>query len=276
MNTSTLNDLPTVSELLSDPESILVTFVCNVVNLVLGLPTHVYILWLIVMGAGKSVASSEIFLLNLVITEALSCVASIFIVITYLSNVHFMTFIVFTSVLLCVSRPMFQCCICVERFLAVVRPVVFLRYKPLRYKVVCCGVTWVGVFGCSVGIISLKRLTHVLYFHLGYVGVMFSIQLICSVLILRALRQTRPGEGDRNGEMANTKLRAFKVVLLITVVMTVNYLPMMLLLVFHSFLSSSQLSLATSVYFAILVPIGFVQPLVFIHRAGKLPCIRGC
>ena len=171
---------------------------------------------------------------------------------------------------------MFQCCICVERFLAVVHPVVFLRYKPLRYKVVCSGVTWVGVFGYSVGIFSLDVLTHVLYLHLGYVGIVFSIQFICSVLILRALRQNAPGEGDRNGEMANTKLRAFKVVLLITVVMAVNYLPLMLLLIFHSFLSRSQLSLAASIYIVMLVPIGFVQPFVFIHRAGKLPCIRGC
>ncbi len=31
-------------------------------------------------------------------------------------------------------RPLFQCLICVERYLAVIHPVIFLKYKPIRYK----------------------------------------------------------------------------------------------------------------------------------------------
>ncbi|XP_019123823.2 uncharacterized protein LOC109140709 isoform X2 [Larimichthys crocea] len=37
--------------------------------------------------------------------------------------------------LMFISRPIFQSCICLERYLAVVHPTVFLRFKPLRYSV---------------------------------------------------------------------------------------------------------------------------------------------
>ncbi len=37
------------------------------------------------------------------------------------------------------GHPLFQCLICVERYLAVVHPVTFLKFKPLRYRVICSG-----------------------------------------------------------------------------------------------------------------------------------------
>ncbi|XP_046731182.1 uncharacterized protein LOC124402280 isoform X4 [Silurus meridionalis] len=36
-----------------------------------------------------------------------------------------------------ISRPLFQCCVCVERYVAVIHPVIFLKYKPLRYRITC-------------------------------------------------------------------------------------------------------------------------------------------
>ncbi|KAI4897880.1 hypothetical protein NFI96_029586 [Prochilodus magdalenae] len=40
------------------------------------------------------------------------------------------------------SRCVFPCCVCLERYLAVVHPVTFLRYKPLRYRVACSVMAW--------------------------------------------------------------------------------------------------------------------------------------
>jgi hypothetical protein len=39
----------------------------------------------------------------------------------------------------------FQTFVCVERYLAVVHPVVYLKFKPLKYRVECCDVdgAWV-------------------------------------------------------------------------------------------------------------------------------------
>ncbi|CAL8276660.1 unnamed protein product [Boreogadus saida] len=43
------------------------------------------------------------------------------------------------STLLWFGRALFQCGICVERYLAVVQPLTFIRFKPLRFRVVCSG-----------------------------------------------------------------------------------------------------------------------------------------
>ncbi len=53
----------------------------------------------------------------------------------------------FLFILTITGRPLFQCLMCVERYLAVVHPVIFLKYKPLRYRVICCTVLlWIFIF----------------------------------------------------------------------------------------------------------------------------------
>ncbi|CAL8363619.1 unnamed protein product [Gadus morhua 'NCC'] len=48
-------------------------------------------------------------------------------------------------VLIWFGRPLFQCSICVERYLAVVHPLTFIRFKPLRFRVVCSGLMWIAI-----------------------------------------------------------------------------------------------------------------------------------
>ncbi|KAL1253304.1 hypothetical protein QQF64_017997 [Cirrhinus molitorella] len=81
------------------------------------------------------------------------------------------------------GRPLFQCLICVERYLAVVHPVTFLKYKPLRYRFLLA----------------------------------LSIQLFCLVAVLRALKQSGPGERRRERMEENPmKRRAFHLILIST------------------------------------------------------------
>ena len=41
-----------------------------------------------------------------------------------------------------IGCPLFQCCVCAEHYLAVVHPVVFLKFRPPRYRVSCSGLVW--------------------------------------------------------------------------------------------------------------------------------------
>ncbi len=54
------------------------------------------------------------------------------------------------------GRPLFQCLICVECYLAVVHPVTFLKFKPLRYRICYSVIVLVASFvSCGINIISV-------------------------------------------------------------------------------------------------------------------------
>ncbi|XP_055770040.1 P2Y purinoceptor 4-like, partial [Salvelinus fontinalis] len=198
------------------------------INLILGLPTNVYVLWLIVTGAGGTM-TSEFFALNLTVCEILYCLSA---VLKYLNDYLFdgslgggvAFFLGFIST----GRPLFQCCICVERYLAVVHPVTFLKYKPLRYRVGLSCLGWMVVLGFSLlnALISTV-LSNMAILWLLNLSFWFSIQLFCCLAVLWALKRPGPGEGERQGEgMNNMKLRAFRIISVIMVSMIVMYLPL--------------------------------------------------
>ncbi len=94
-------------------------------------PTHSYVIWLIVTGSENGVASG-FFNLNLSVCEIVSCLNSLLTVLLkcpWFSSLTILTY--FLIGLYITGRPLFQCLICVERYLAVVHPVTFLKYKPL-------------------------------------------------------------------------------------------------------------------------------------------------
>ncbi len=80
------------------------------------------------------------------------------------------------------GRPLFQSLMCVERYLAVVHPVTFLKYKPLRYRVICCTAVWIIVLGsclcCLFTIVSCNFYVYVCCFVLQFL-LFFSIVLSC-------------------------------------------------------------------------------------------------
>lgn len=98
-------------------------------NLFVGLPANVYVVWQIVCGAGGAVVS-ELFALNLAILEIIFCVSSLYMILHFMLRkaVSVGTLVLQCSLqLMFISRPVFQSCICVERYLAVVHPTMFIR-----------------------------------------------------------------------------------------------------------------------------------------------------
>ncbi len=131
--------------------------VCGLSFLV-GLPIHFYVLWLIVTGTESGVAS-VFFKLNLSVCEIGICVESLIFILSFCFS-SLKKLICFLIGLAVTGRPLFQCLICVERYLAVVHPVTFLKYKPLRYSdLLCCSLdnySWLMFF-------SLCSSRHILY-----------------------------------------------------------------------------------------------------------------
>ncbi|XP_051734828.1 chemokine XC receptor 1-like [Ctenopharyngodon idella] len=241
-----------------------------IINFLFGLPTHSYVLWLIITGTGSGVAS-EFFILNLSICEIVNSLNSLFFVLLYWFSSVFIL-LVFLTGLSVTGCPLFQCLMCVERYLAVIHPVTFLKYKPLRYRVICCTVAWIIIFGsclCSTLLASLNA-------YIWFISMQFlfflHIQLFCLVAVLRALKQSGPGARGREREEENhMKRRAFYLILITTVNMVILYVPISISALFTNL---AKLNIQEVWYPSMIcyVLAGFVQPVLYLHRNGKLFC----
>ncbi len=240
------------------------------VYLLFALPAHSYVIWLIITGTGSGVAS-EFFVLNLSVCEIGNCLNMLPFVMSYwivglIKLSQFLQGLSFTG------RPLFQCVICVERYLAVVHPVIFLKYKPLRYRVICCTAVWIITLGscvCCVLVIMFSTSDVHPWFSLLQFLLFLFIQLFCLVAVLRALKQSGPGErgGERGGN--HMKRRAFHLILITTVTMLITYVPYNIITLLNTLTKQNNHKLWFIVVVCYLLA-SFVQPVVYLHRAGKL------
>ncbi len=84
------------------------------VNLLFTLPAHSYVIRLIATGTGSG--ASELFVLNLSVCEIGNCLNSLLFVMSYWI-LGFIKLSQFLQGLAITGRPLFQCLICVERYL---------------------------------------------------------------------------------------------------------------------------------------------------------------
>ncbi|XP_067231465.1 chemokine XC receptor 1-like [Chanodichthys erythropterus] len=243
-----------------------------IINFLVGVPTHSYVIWLILTGTGSGVAS-EFFNLNLSICEignSLNCLLSV--LSNWFSSVF--TLLFFLMGLSVTGRPLFQCLMCVERYMAVVHPVTFLKYKPLRYRVICCTVVWIITFGsCLWSMLFFVSIDAQTWLISMQFLLFLSIQLFCLVAVLRALKQSGPGERGREREVENhMKRRAFYLILITTANIVIIYVPMTISALFIS-LTKLNIQEVWSPSVICFVLAGFVQPVLYLHRNGKLFCI---
>ncbi len=248
--------------------------ILDIFNLLFGCPTHSYVLWLIVTGTGRGVAS-ELFMLNLSVCEIGNCLNSLLSLFDYHPVIKKITECIIGMAI--TGRPLFQCLICVERYLAVVHPVIFLKYKPLRYRVICCAVVWIITLGSCFSfmfiIVSCNFYIFVCCFSLQFL-IFLSSQLFFLVAVLRALKQSGPGDRGRERVKTNhMKRRAFYLILITTVSMIITYVPY-IITGLHSILTLDYFQEPFTVAFLCYILAGFVQPVLYLNRVGKLFCLQ--
>ncbi len=237
-----------------------------------GLLTNIYVIWLIVTGTGSGV-TSEFFNLNLSVSEILFSLDSLFNILGLTQNVQIITSLtVFFQGLGMTGHPLFQCLICVERYLAVVHPVIFLKYKPLRYRVICCTVAWIITLGSCLLCFLSKNHAYTWFLSINLL-VLFFIELFCCLAVLRALKQSGPGERRRERVKENhTKRRAFYLILITTMNMAIMYLPCTVVGLITAATQQNIPALLYISFFCFMLA-NFVQPVLYLHRTEKLFCI---
>lgn len=266
MNTTSVND--SVIDNIGSATNVIYTVVYTM-NFLIGLPINSYILCQIILETGLT---SEFFTFNLVLCEIIFCLKSPLLLLNlYVIKDTLAPLMDFFEGFLGMGRPLFQTCICAERYLAVIHPVLFLRYKPLRYRLACSAIAWLVVLGCCV--VSMKLYHSAFSIYMVMYVILFSVKLLCSLMILRALRNPGPGEGMIDRERANQmKMKAFKIITVIMASTVVNYISLLLLVPLQSI---EEFDLIIAICISVSILTGLTQPFLYLHRAGKLSCLKG-
>lgn len=246
-------------------------------NLLISLPLNSYVAWLITTEIRARGIYTEFFALHLAVSDILFCLSSPLIpVVTKSGATHLLKAQSFFAGFMITARPLFQTCICVEWYLAVVHPVLFLKLRPVRYRVACSAVAWLLVLPFCLINYFYPTIIIQLWSAVGLT--LFLIMLFCCLAVLSTLKKPGPGDRERQRERegANqTKMRAFKIILAILATTMVSYMPLVILLgiALSGSLSRVQLGVGGSGVFCAILLISFLQPLLYLHRTGKLPFV---
>ncbi|CAM4609096.1 unnamed protein product [Leuciscus chuanchicus] len=212
------------------PTGIIFYLALQFINLFLGIPANIMVLWLIRKNKGDS-STSDIFIVHLALLDTFFCLTPPL----ELANIVYLTSSRILNVLLFFygvkdSSALFLSCICLDRYMAVCHPITFTELKDQRHRSVCAGAVWLvtlvyAAAKCSANIPHFEKVFTVM------ILAAFAFMLFCNISILWALRQSAPGRDERHP----VKKKAFKMVIIILAIIVFNYFPPVALFPFQEY-----------------------------------------
>lgn len=267
MNASVVN----MSEAEMSVATVSIVITSQVMNFCLGLPLQCYAMHLLLSRPGGGVDVNVIFALNLVLVEILYCLVAPLYCPCILSLTLCVGILLGLWLAVCMAgRYLFQCCLCLEQYLAVIHPMIFLKLKPMRYRAGFVSVVW--FFALGIGAVSGYMFPGVPYNVFGVVYlIIFFLDSFCCLSVLNALVHPGPSDKD-NGEMNAAKKRAFKIISMNLITFLVQVLPIVISFSLLTTLSPQSFHLGVAISMTINIAGGFVHPIYVLHKYGKLPC----
>lgn len=193
---------------------------------------------------------------------------------TFIGDFHLMSW---SAVVLYISssgQTLFHLLTCVERYLAIVHPVIYVGLKRrggVRLRNAFIGCVWLLCFGS----VALMIISWTYYILANVFLLVFTLVIVfsCSLLVIRVLIHPGPGNVGGNKEPVDqSKRRAFGAIVLILVALAIRFLSSMVLQVMH-FSPNWQVSidLISLMWSSMLLslPSRFVLPLLFLQKAEK-------
>lgn len=244
------------------------TTVTMVTYVVFSSSSNSYIVWLIASGP-KGKLLREFFQLNLSIFEVLYSTICISFFTKFFRLAWRLPNGIFNS-LIWSGRPLLQCCICLEHFVAVVHPVSYLRYRSLRVKAGVAASAWTVIFSFIIFYILFNDFKEWVL-AIGCITFM-SVMLFCYVSVFTALKKPRPGEG-RGERDRRVKTRAIYLITTILVSFSLGYVLWITTIVVSKmipwFIYEEEIRKTCNLLISIC---GLVQPLMYLQRRQKCLC----
>ena len=257
----------------------------TITGIIILLPLCVFVLYLghqrwRQQRSGTVMSHSDVFTYHMVVIELMNIFGSILTCFGALPELPKMItaagclFNINTS-----GQMLFHILTCLERYLAVVHPVTYLNLKKangIRIRNITIGCVWLLCFASS-GLMFIKNSTTATIMSLFVTALALITMCFCSLSVLWVLIRPGPGEGGGSRQQVHqSKLRAFYIIMAIFGVLFLKFGQNM---VGTSLGASGQLGetgmcdlLLSAPWFSL--PSSLVLPLLFLHRAGKLPCYK--
>lgn len=178
------------------------------------------------------------------------------------------------------GRLLFHCLTCVEQYVAVMHPIIYLTLKTergvwARNAIIAFVwlVSWLTFVFSYLYSDNLPSIPYLLLFAIG-----LSIISYCTLSVLHAL--VRPGPGEASGnkrKVDQMKKRAHVTIAAIAGAMYVTYIGMVTCIALHasSVLGYNEGCTVLMLSFWASMPSSLSMPLLFLYRAGKLACFSG-
>lgn len=164
---------------------------------------------------------------------------------------------------------------CVERYLAVIHPFTFMRMqKGSRLMARDIIIWYVWLLNCALlCIIVTEKMNIFLIMYLMHQALSLAIISFCSIAILRVLRQSRVGSSLK-GKVDQSKQRAFNTIMAIMGTLLVRFGVNLLCAIAYATgqINHNDVCVMVNSSYWFGLPSSLVLPLLFLHRAGKLPC----
>lgn len=162
---------------------------------------------------------------------------------------------------------------CVEFYLAVVHPILYLSLKsPSGVRIRNAGVAWVWFLCALCGIISLCSLPVIQNLFFFLVGFVLAVVLFCCISVLWTLRRLAPGQKVKD-RADPSKRRAFLNIVTILVVIWLCLVGLLIFQVLDASFNVYSLCVSTGFMYWFTLPSGLVLPLLFLQRAKELPTL---
>lgn len=260
-------------------EAILFDLIVQTVNVLVGIPANILVIAILIKNR-KEPSTSDIYLGCLAFLDIYFGVMTPFSFVNfyYWHSKNVWSSLKFSYGVKDTSGPLFFSCICLDRFVAVLFPVLFGQLKHVKYRISLTVLVICLTFAYS----TAKMIGGLPNFEKVFTSEILATSvwmIICNSSILWALKKS-PGVGK--DEMHPLKKKAFKTVLYYLLIIIFNYLPPVALFPFEDLYSPD-------VFRCYVQPAGFaflnisstVQPLVYLFRLEKVPfvsdtCIRKC
>ncbi|XP_039512542.1 G-protein coupled receptor 4-like [Pimephales promelas] len=248
-------------------------FGVKVLNLVAGVPLNILVMWQILKKKSEG-STSDIFILNLSVLDAYFGLMT---PVDIANRLHFSDETIWYSVRFAYGlkdvTPLFLTCICLDRYVAVVHPILFTGIRDNRIRIAVSVVVWGLILAysltkCFLGVLSVNEVFS------GVILAAFFLMVFCNLSIILVLRKSVAGKEIMNP----TKKRAFKMVTIVLAIIVVNYLPPVALLPFASTYSfvTFRCKIALAV-FSIMDLSCTVEPLLYLskmERSQFCPCLE--